>query len=101
MEGMEASTSLLTLDEVMWVIIRNKKRELLRETIEDIYAIQNLSVLNVAGSTALDALDYIEKDELKPRDAFHVAIMKSNGINEIVTDDQDFDHVKGIKRTKL
>ena len=85
----------------MWVLIRNNRGQLLRETIEDIYAIQNLSILNVAGSTALDALDYIETENLKPRDAFHVAIMKSNKINEIASDDQDFDRVKGIKRIKL
>ena len=100
-EGTKASTSSLALDEVMWVLIKNKKSEVLRETIEDIFAIQNLTVLDVRGSAALDALDYIERDKLKPRDAFHLAIMKSNEINEIVSDDKDFDRVKGIKRIKL
>ena len=85
----------------MWVLIRNKKKELLRETIEDIYAFRNLAVLDVPGTTALNALDHIEKDGLRPRDAFHVAIMRSHKISEIVSDDQDFDHVKGIKRIKL
>ena len=100
-KGTRAATSALALDEVTWVLIKNRKMEVLRETIEDIFAIQNLSVLEVHGTDALDALDYVEKDRLKPRDAFHLAIMKSNKINEIVSDDQDFDRVKGIKRIKL
>jgi uncharacterized protein len=100
-EGLKASTSVLALDEVMWVLIRNRKKEVLRETIEDIFALPNLSILDVAGPTALDALDHIENEDLKPRDAFHVAIMKSNKVNEIVSDDRDFDRVSGIKRTKL
>ena len=96
-----AFTSSLALDEVMWVLIKNGKKSLVRETIEDIFATQNLSVLDVTGSSALDALDQFENYDLKPRDAFHVAIMKSNKISEIVSDDKDFDRVKGIKRIRL
>ncbi|MDA4112089.1 MAG: type II toxin-antitoxin system VapC family toxin [Thaumarchaeota archaeon] len=99
--SLRAMTSALALDEVMWVIMKNMKHELLRETIEDIFAIENLVVKDVFSSTPLDALDYIEKYDLKPRDAFHVALMKSAGLNEIVSDDRDFDRVKGIKRIKL
>jgi uncharacterized protein len=96
-----AFTSSLALDEVMWVLIKNGKKSVIRETIEDIFATHNLSVLEVSGSAALDALDEIEDYDLKPRDAFHVAIMKSNKISEIVSDDKDFDRVKGIKRIRL
>jgi uncharacterized protein len=100
-EKERAFTSSLALDEVMWVLIKNGKKSVIRETIEDIFATQNLSVLEVSGSVALDALDGIEDYDLKPRDAFHVAIMKSNKISEIVSDDKDFDRVKGIKRIRL
>ncbi|MBI4919654.1 type II toxin-antitoxin system VapC family toxin, partial [archaeon] len=34
----QAVTSVLTLDEVMWVLLKNKKQHLLRKTIEDIYS---------------------------------------------------------------
>lgn len=96
-----AVTSALALDEVMWVIIKNKRSETLREVIEDIFAMRNLNVKDVIASTAFDALDYIERYDLKPRDAFHAAMMKSAGVSEIISDDHDFDRVKEIKRIKL
>jgi len=99
--GNKAATSAITLDEVMWVIIKTGKREVLRETIEDIYAIPNLAVQEATASTPLDAIGLIEQFDLKPRDAFHVAIMRSIGISEIVSDDSDFDRVKGLKRIRL
>ncbi|MBU4601107.1 type II toxin-antitoxin system VapC family toxin [Patescibacteria group bacterium] len=37
-----------------------------------------------------DALDSMKRFKLKPRDAFHLATMKDNGIKIIVTDDKDF-----------
>lgn len=36
------------------------------------------------------ALDNVEQFRLKPRDAFHLAVMKDNDIDIIVTDDKDF-----------
>ncbi|MCP8308660.1 MAG: type II toxin-antitoxin system VapC family toxin [archaeon] len=99
--GKEAITSSLALDEVMWVIVKNKKIEALRETIEDIYAIPYLTVKEVGSDIPLEALDFIEKYSLKPRDAFHAAIMKSFHVKEIVSDDPDFDGVEWIKRIKI
>lgn len=99
--GQNAITSSLALDEVMWVLIKNRKAEFLRETIEDIYAIPNLDIREVSGSIPLDALDIIEKYRLRPRDAFHAAIMKDLRLSEIVSNDSDFDRVEWIRRVKL
>ncbi len=99
--GNKAVTSSLALDEVMWVIIKTKKTEALRETIHDIYAMPNLSIREVSSTIPLEALDFIEKYALKPRDAFHAAIMKHFGIEKIVSDDQHFDKIEWIKRIKL
>ena len=99
--GEKAMTCVLTLDEVMWVIVKNDRRGVLRETIEDIYAMPNLTIKDVSQSLPLDALALMEQFELKPRDALHVAAMKSSGLNEIASDDKDFDRVKGIKRIRL
>ncbi len=99
--GQEAVTSSLALDEVMWVLIKNKRVKFLRETIEDIYAVPYLDIREVGGSIPLDALDIIEKYGLKPRDAFHAAVMKDLALSEIVSDDSDFDRVEWIRRVKL
>ena len=65
------------------------------------FATQNITVEDVHASIAFDALDYIERYDLKPRDAFHAAMMKAAGVSEIISDDHDFDRVKGIKRIRL
>ena len=96
-----AITSALTMDEVMWAVIKSKGASDLRATIEDIYAMPNLAIKEVTSAIPLLALDIIEEYGLKPRDAFHAAIMKSFGITEIVSDDADFDRIKWIKRIKL
>jgi predicted nucleic acid-binding protein len=40
----------------------------------------------------------MEKYDLSPRDAFHISIMKEGKIASIVSDDEDFDKVEGVKR---
>ena len=98
---LKAVTSVLALDEVMWVLIKNKKEHLLEEVIKDIYAMPNLEVREVHALAPLEALLLIKKYSLKPRDAFHVAVMKELRIKEIVSDDSDFDRVEWIKRVKI
>ncbi len=97
----QAMTSVLALDEVLWVLRRNKKEEIRRKVIEDIYAIPHLEVKAVSALIPLRALEYIEKYNLKPRDAFHSACMEEFQTNIIVSDDADFDKVRNITRLKL
>lgn len=101
MNGKWAITSVLALDEVMWVFIKNKKEHLLRKVIEDIYAMPNLEVREVSSSIPMRALEIMEQFGLKPRDAFHLSIMESFQIDTIVSDDVDFDKVKKIRRIKI
>jgi len=94
-----AITSSLALDEVMWVLIKGKKRHLLRTAIEGIYSTPNLDVVGVSSTAPLLALDFIEKYDLKPRDALHTAIMRENEVETIISDDEDFDRIQWIKRS--
>jgi predicted nucleic acid-binding protein len=41
---------------------------------------------------------YLLKYGLKPSDAIHLATMEKAGISNIVSEDREFDRVKGIKR---
>ena len=100
-KGKHAVTSSLALDEVMWVLVKNNQKAELRSVIEDIYAIKNLEVKDVPSTIPLRAIDFIEIDGLKPRDAFHAAIMDNLGVNEIVTADADFDKLDNVKRIRL
>lgn len=96
-----AVTSPLALDELMWVLIRTSKKHLLRTAVEGVYATPNLDVVAIPTTTPLTALNLIEQYDIKPRDAFHAAIMKENELSQIVTDDEDFDRVEWIKRIRL
>ncbi|MBI2580838.1 type II toxin-antitoxin system VapC family toxin, partial [Candidatus Woesearchaeota archaeon] len=81
--------------------VKSGRKAELRQFVEGIYAIPNLEIKEVNSEIPLLALNFIEGFGLKPRDAFHAAVMESFAITEIVSDDSDFDRVKGIKRIKL
>ena len=97
----EAATSVLALDELMWVLVKNRKQGLIRTAVEGVYATPNLKVREVDSDIPILALDFLETYNLKPRDAFHAAIMRSLGLKEIVSDDPDFDRIEWIKRISL
>ena len=96
-----AITSSLALDEIMWVLIRGGKQHLLRTAVEGIYSMPNLDVLEVSSTAPLLALDFIERYGLKPRDAFHAAVMKENSVEAIASDDEDFDRVEWMERVRF
>jgi len=101
-EGKErAVTSSLTLDEIMWVLIKGGKQHLLRTAVEGIYSMPNLDVVEVSSTAPLLALDFIERYDLKPRDAFHASVMRENNVETIASDDEDFDRIEWIKRIRL
>ncbi|MFH1917023.1 MAG: type II toxin-antitoxin system VapC family toxin [Nanoarchaeota archaeon] len=99
--GKSATTSALALDEVMWVAWKNKQKDKIRDVIEDIYQVKNLKIVPVSTSIPLAAISLMETHKLRPRDAFHVAIMQELGEESIASDDADFDKVEDIKRMKL
>jgi len=42
--------------------------------------------------------DILKKYNLKPSDAIHLAAMKLEGINIIVSEDADYDKIKDVRR---
>ena len=98
----EASTSALTLDEVVWIISQeSSKEEALRES-ERILELPHLKILDVKSEDAVRMINYQRKYEgLKPRDAVHLSVAVRNGIHTVVSDDDDFDGLKEIERISL
>jgi len=98
----EASTSALTLDEVVWIISQeSSKEEALRES-ERILELPHLKILDVKSEDAVRMINYQRKYEgLKPRDAVHLSVAVRNGIHTVVSDDDDFDEVKEIEWISL
>jgi hypothetical protein len=94
-------TSFLTWDELAWVVWRLKGREAGVRAGAALLKLRNLSLLTVNLSVMLRAQELIERYQLKPRDAIHVATAMMAGEKEIVSDDAELDVVREIRRRAL
>lgn len=63
----------------------------------DLILLPNVVFVEVRTEMTFKALDFIEKYSLLPRDAIHLATMLSLGIKNIVTMDEDFARIDGIR----
>ena len=113
-------TSSLVLDEVMYKIllktIEDKHRKnpieaiqssreevgvqskVVRKALDIILGIENLEVLSVKKDYLEVSVEYMEKFSMLPRDAIHLAVMKSVECSDIVSADSDFDKVPSVTR---
>jgi len=99
-QGKKAITSSLVLDEIMWVLVRNKLAAEMRDVIAGIYALPHVDIVPISSHAPLRSLDFMETHNMKPRDALHVATMEEHNMKEIASDDKDFDRIPSIKRIK-
>ena len=91
-------TSTLTLDEVLWIVQREKNRDISYESAKIIIKIPNLNFIGVDEEIMKQGLEIYSKYGLNPRDAIHLACMKKLKLDKIVTADSDFDKIKDVKR---
>ena len=94
-------TSLLTWDELAWVVWKLEGREAGTQAGATFLKLRNLSLLAVNISVMLRAQELMERYQLKPRDAIHVATAITAGEREIISDDAELDIVREIKRRPL
>lgn len=97
---LNAATCYLTWDEIVWVFEKFLGRDLALAEGRRFLEFPNLKFLKVDGAIISRAQDLINKYQMKPRDAIHAACALENNINEIISDDSDFDDVKELKRMK-
>ena len=96
-----AATSALTYDEIFWVTKKYKGFKAALEATRALLEMPNLTLLPVDTEVLWAAHGLGERYELAPRDAIHAACALVNGIRTMVSDDEDFDRVKGISRREL
>ncbi len=94
----EACTSLLTWDEVLYALKREIGREKALEETRKFLEIPSLLFIEVNGEVITKAQMIAELYRLDPRDAIHAATAILNKCDSIISDDKDFDSVKGLKR---
>ncbi len=94
----KAYTSILTIDEVLWIVQKEKDRETAYEGIKILIEIPNLNFLEVTGKIMREAIEIYKTEKLDPRDSIHLACMRDKNISSIISSDPDFDKIKDMKR---
>ena len=91
-------TSTLTFDEIFNKITKLKDKKFALIVSKLFLNLKNLNFINAD----LEIINYshslLEKYDLGPRDAIHLACALSKGINNIISNDKDFDKISEIKR---
>jgi len=94
-------TSLLTWDELAWVVWRLEGREAGIRAGAAFLKLQNLTLLSLSFQVMLRAQELVERYRLKPRDAIHVSTALTAGEREIISDDAELDAVREVRRIPL
>jgi predicted nucleic acid-binding protein len=98
---LKASTATLTWDELVWIVQKiSNPRNAIAEG-NRFLKFPHLKILDVDHIVLQRAQELIEEYDLKPRDAIHAATALVNGINKIISDDEDFDVIKELKRIPI
>jgi len=92
----------LVIDEVIY-ISKKKYNVNFNDTISflDEIVLPNSLILPIRKEDYDKAKEIMLQYNLKPSDAFHVAIMLNNSISKIISEDKDFDRIKEIERLWL
>src|SRR3972149_3637464 len=97
-KGEEAVTSLAIIQEVIdWLEYNNRKKEV-RSFLTGINSYLSMQKLSIAWDDFLPALNDVEKHQIDFVDALSLQKMKKNKIDEIYSNDKDFDRIEEIKR---
>jgi predicted nucleic acid-binding protein len=96
--GEETATSLAIIQEVVdWLEYNNRKKEA-RTFLTAINSYLTMNKLTITWSGLLTALDNTAEPKIDFVDALTLQTMQNNKINEIYSNDKDFDRVKWVKR---
>ena len=98
---LSAATSTLTWDEVVWVASKLLGRSGGITLGQKLLGFPNLEFIYVDEAIISQAQSLMNKYKLSPRDSIHVASALSRKATIIISDDEDFDQIKEIKRTPL
>ena len=91
-------TSTLTWDELVHSIWKKRGREIAIIEGEKFLQMPNLLFIDANKNIINKAQKLINNYNIKPRDAIHTTTALLNNIQEVISDDNDFDKIKDIRR---
>ncbi len=94
---LKASTSALVPIEVANTM---RKYGLSKDAPAEVHAIfsMGIEVHPIGEPEAREAAEIFKKVDISPYDCLHAAVMKNNGLEEIVSADKDFDKLRWLRR---
>ena len=98
---LSAATSTLTWDEVVWVATKLLGRSSGVALGQKLLGFPNLEFIDVDEGIIAQAQSLMNKYDLSPRDSIHVASALNKKAPIIISDDDDFDQIKEVKRNPL
>jgi hypothetical protein len=98
---LKACSSVLTWDEIVYVVRKISNAESSIKAGRNFMAFPNLEILNVNQEILRRAQEVMERYNLLPRDALHVASAIENKASEIISSDSVFDRIEEVKWIKL
>ncbi len=98
---LQAFTSTLTWDEVVWVVRKTMGKEEAINQGKKLLGFLNLQWVILDERVLSQAQALIAKYNLRPRDSIHIASALTKHITTVISDDEDIDQVKEIRRQPL
>ena len=94
----EVLTSVVHVSEVVNVLRHGMPLERLVVVVRGLFMLDNVKVVGVTREAFFAAVELGEDLKLEANDALAVDVMRSNGVQEIYSFDEDFERVEGIVR---
>jgi len=91
-------TSVLSWDEIVFIVRKFLGNDIAKREGYKFFRLPNIIFVDAKKEVIMKAQKLIEKYDLKPRDAIHAATALNLNIREIISEDDDFDKIKELKR---
>jgi uncharacterized protein len=94
----KACTSVLTWDEIIHYLIKEKGKDFALAQSEKFLKLPNLDFVEASSFIIFKAHQIMKNHEINPRDAIHLATAISCNCQDIISEDKVFDKIKEVKR---
>ncbi|HLC84304.1 MAG TPA: PIN domain-containing protein [Candidatus Nanoarchaeia archaeon] len=91
-------TSTLTYDEVVWIVRKKAGKSASYDAADIVLALDQVAMSPITKEIIARSRELMEELDIHPRDSIHLAAAQHQSCSLIVSEDSDFDKVKGIKR---